>query len=414
MKILHVNSVDSVGGASRAAQRIHKGLLNLNLQSEILVQTKLTNDPSIIGPQNNFEKGMSLLCQFLDQSIIKNIYGRPKGYFSPALAPSSYLISKINALAPDIVHLHWICSGLINIKHLPRIKPPVVWTFHDMWPFTGGCHTSRTCTHYEKSCGNCPLLVTPNPKDVSYKVLKKKKQFWQKLAFTIVTPSQWLADCVSRSALLKNRPVKIIPNGLSLDIYKPHDKTSARKAWNLPLEKKLILFGAISAFTDNNKGFTLFCEAIDKLKSDFLGDTGIILFGAEKPAKIYDFGLPVYYLGQLHDDIALALLYSAADVMVVPSYQESFGQAASEAQACGCPVVAFEGTGLSDIVIHRESGYLAAPYKADDLSLGIQFVITDSERQKKLSSRARKKSADSFDIEIVAEQYKTLYESLLG
>lgn len=408
-----MNSVDSVGGAARSVQRIHDGLLNIDLQSTILVQTKRSNNPLVIGPQNNFENGMSLVCQFLDQSIIRYFYGRPKALFSPAFSPSSYIITKINSLSPDVVHLHWICSGMIKIQHLTKIKAPIVWTFHDMWPFTGGCHSSKDCNNYKDNCGNCPLLVNPHDKDMSHKVWEKKKRFWHNSRLTIVTPSHWLADCTNNSSLFRNNSVNIIPNGLDINIYKYTNKYFARKSWNLPLNKKLILFGAVLALTDPNKGFALLCKAINTLHSRFHEEVELIIFGADKPIISHDFGFPIHYFGQLHDDISISLLYSAADVMVVPSYQEAFGQTASEAQACGCPVVAFNATGLSDIVTHMETGYLATPYESEDLCNGINFVIEDKERHAKLSSYARKKALGFFDIKIIAKQYKELYYSVI-
>ena len=140
----------------------------------------------------------------------------------------------------------------------------------------------------------------------------------------------------------------------------------------------------------------------------------LVIFGAKKPKDAPDFGFRAHYLGHLHDNISLAVAYSAADVMVVPSIQETFGQTASEAMACGTPVVAFGATGLLDIVDHQETGYLATPYESDDLANGIAWVLEDLDRLKQLSAQAREKAVNTYDNRLVAKQYLDLYHDILA
>ena len=141
----------------------------------------------------------------------------------------------------------------------------------------------------------------------------------------------------------------------------------------------------------------------------------VIIFGASEPRNPHDLGMKTHYMGQLSDDISLVLLYSAADVMVVPSVRESFGQTASEAMACGTPVVAFSATGLLDIVDHKKNGYLAIPYKEEDLANGIEWVLSlDETKIKDLSSSARSKAEKAFSIELMAGKYLDLFDDIIN
>ena len=139
----------------------------------------------------------------------------------------------------------------------------------------------------------------------------------------------------------------------------------------------------------------------------------LVVFGAGEPENQPDFGSPVHYLGLLHDDVSIALLYSAADVMVVPSRQEAFGQTAFEAMSCGTPVVCFDATGLKDIIDHQRNGYLAKSFDTSDLAAGINWVLSDENRHKEFCVKAREKAVAYFDIKKVSMKYVKLYEDVI-
>ena len=408
MKSLLINTSDIQGGAARATYRLHKGLQEIGIDSKMLVQKKISDDPSVIGPISYFGNKMSNVSYFLDRLPLKYYHNYQHTPWSPQWLPKS-LHKKIKSIDPDVVHLHWICGGFVPVKEIAKIDKPIVWTLHDMWAFTGGCHVGA-CDKYEGQCGSCPQLGSKKEYDLSSWVWRRKKKYWEGLDFTVVTPSHWLANCARSSSLLGDKRIEVIPHGLDLQKFRPITKDDARKALNLPLDKNLILFGAMNSTKDKNKGFQYLKSAIGMLSEDL--DIEAVVFGNSEHENNDTFKIPIRYLGHISNDKQLSLLYSSADVMVVPSIQEAFGQTASEAMACGTPVVSFNSTGLIDIVKHKENGYLAKLFDSGDLAKGIEWVIEGNQRKKKLSEYSRKYVENNFELKSVAKKYSDLYSEL--
>jgi glycosyltransferase involved in cell wall biosynthesis len=299
---------------------------------------------------------------------------------------------------------------MMTIEDIARIKAPIVWSLHDMWAFTGGCHYNEECGTYKSKCGECKVLGSDKEKDLSRKIFKRKqKVFNLKKDITIVGLSNWLNECSKSSALLKDKKHINLPNPIDTTIFKPFDKEKSRELWSLPKDKKLVLFGAMGATSDPRKGFDELSEAMQKLDDKSIE---FVVFGSSEPKKSQNFGFKTHYLGSLADDVSLVTLYSAVDVMIVPSLQEAFGQTASEAMACGKPVVAFATTGLLDIVDHKENGYLAKPFDTSDLENGIEWVL-NNDKYDLLCVNARGKVLREFDSILVAKKYIELYEDTL-
>ena len=227
---------------------------------------------------------------------------------------------------------------------------------------------------------------------------------------TIVGLSNWIHQAAKSSSLLKNKNHIQLPNPINTVAFAPYSKIEARRLLNLPLDKKLVLFGAIDATSDPRKGFIYLFKALKKMESE---NIELVIFGSNQPNTPLDFKQPVHYLGHLNDDVSLRALYNAADVMIVPSLQESFGQTATESMACGVPVVSFNTTGLKDIVDHKSNGYLAQPFDTDDLARGIEWVL-DAPSYQQLCDNARKKVLTHFDSQLVAKQYIALYKEILA
>ena len=170
MKILIVNTFDIKGGASRAAYRLHRALLAQNANSKMLVQSKSSDDYTVISESNRLKKAFNNLRPFIDSIPVLCRRKSIKTTFSPSVVPFSQIIYKINELNPDIVHLHWICAGMMRVEDLVKIKAPVVWSLHDNWGFTGGCHVKWECDKYKDRCGACPRLESLKENDLSRRV----------------------------------------------------------------------------------------------------------------------------------------------------------------------------------------------------------------------------------------------------
>lgn len=416
MQVLHLSTSDIGGGAAIAAYRLHQGLQHLGVTSQMLVEKKSSDDRTVFAPKSNLSKALGVLKPTLDCLPLRLYPGCDITRLSLSLEwlPDG-IAPKVAQLTPDILNLHWVCGGFLRIETLAnKLKQPIVWTLHDMWAFTGGCHYNQDCDRYTDSCGNCPILQSHNDWDLSRWVWQRKAKAWQNINLTLVTPSYWLAKCTTSSPLFQERRVEVIPNGLNTEQYKPMNKRLTRELLNLPQDKQLILFGAIGATSDSRKGFHQLQLALKHLsQSGWQENTDVVIFGSYKPEHSIDLGFRVHYLGYFYDDIALALAYSAANVMIVPSTQEAFGQTASESLACGTPVVCFDSTGLKDIVEHERNGYRAKCFRAEDLANGIAWVLQDEERWQQLSRRAREKVEQEFTLELQAYRYSKLYEEVL-
>lgn len=408
MKVLHLAMYEGTG-AGRAASRLHYGLLRQQVNSKMLVMKKASSTSSVV-TLNPASKTIKKIQQKLLGREIGNVFGGGNT-FSINVSPS-FIKNQISKFDASIINLHWIGWEYLKIEDLPRLKVPLVWTLQDMWSFTGGCHYSGDCDRYIKSCGACPQLKTNREADLSRWVWQRKAKAWQDLNLTVVAPTHWIAECAKNSSLFQNFRVEVVPFCLDTEEFQPIAPNEARQSLGLPQDKQLVLFGALSATEDPRKGFQFLIPALKSLsQSGWQDKIELVVFGSSQPEKPIDLGFKTHYLGSLKND-GLKQAYSAADVMIVPSIQESFGQTASEALACGTPVVAFDATGLKDIVDHQISGYLVKPYCIEDLSQGIAWVLAQKERHQQLCLNAREKAVEKFALEVQARQYASIYSEL--
>ncbi len=412
MKILMLNTFDDLGGAAKAASRLHKGLRSLGVETDLLVQFKYGKENEAICDDTPLTKMVRRLKGYMGMLPVRMYPNRPENNFSPALLPDS-LPATIAPLQPDLLHLHWLGAGFCQVETLARFKKPLVWTLHDSWAFTGGCHVPFACKKYQQQCGACPVLGSSRERDLSRWIWQRKNKSWRNLNLTVVTPSHWLAGCAGVSALFRNARIEVIPNGLDLNLFKPTDKQLARRLLSLPQDKKLILFGAMDSTSDPNKGFHLLLPAITRLASSGFGDTAeLLIFGADRPASPPSFGMKAHYLGQINDDSRLVLLYAAADLFVSPSILENLPNTIMEAMSCKIPCIAFAQGGVEDLISHGQTGFLAEAYQSDDLAVWISRLLANDETRLAMAHRARQMMETKFSIEHVTRRYIALYREI--
>jgi len=414
--ILHLSTSDIEGGAARAAYRLHSALRHIGVNSHMLVQSRASRDATVSAAYHKQSLGAigARLRPSADRLPLAAYRNAGSAHFSTQWIPES-IAQQVRRRAPNVVHLHWICDGYLQIESLPRMGQPLVWTLHDMWGFTGGCHYSEGCDRYRDACGRCPQLPSGRERDVSRWVWWRKARAWRHWPVVVVSPSRWLAERAQQSSLLSGLPVHVIPHGLDLALYRPVERNRARALLRIPEDgRRLVVFGAISAAADRRKGFDLFGQAIARLnQSEWADRVRLATFGADPSEIKSDLGMASTHLGVLRDDLSLVLAYSAADAMVVPSREEAFGQTASEALACGAPVVCFDTSGLREIVDHGINGYRAVCYDVDDLARGIAWAVEHEPRMQLLARQAREKAQRVFSLDAQARAHERLYREIL-
>lgn len=414
MKVLLANTYANVGGAARATYRIHQGLVRIGVHSRMLVQSNQTDDWRIQSTAHSlFQKAASRVRPHIDRLPLRCYPHRLPGIWSVGWLrnPISSILNQADA---DIIHLNWIVDGFLPISEIKRISRPLVWTLHDMWAFTGGCHYSYDCLRFIDSCGCCPQLGSRSQFDVSRFVWRRKKRFWQDRSIIIVCPSQWMARLARLSSVFHDKEIVVIPYGIDTSIYKPLDKEHCREILGLPADRRIILFGALGQH-NRAKGGHLLEPAIQEFRK-MAGDGNgfhVVIFGAGEPRTPTNLGIPTTYAGRFHDDVSLAVLYSAADVTVVPSLTDNLPNIVLESLSCGTPVVAFNIGGMPDMIEHEVNGYLAEPYQCEDLARGIFFALCEDKRRRQISVMARNTVIDNFELKQIAGRYSELYEKKL-
>lgn len=413
MRILHLSQADSFGGAAIATYRLHAALRSEQIDSHMLVQEIGSGDDKVHTFTSKRERAIAKLRPSIDKIPLIPYRQRQKTPFSCDWFPSQ-IPREISKHQPDILNLHWIGGGYLRIESLAGLRYPQAWTLHDMWAFTGGCHYNGECEGYQSSCGQCLQLGSSHQWDLSRWIWHRKAKTYLQLPLTVVCPSQWLAQCAKNSSLLNSFDIRVIPNAIDCQKYRPIERYLARQLLNLPTDKRFILFGAMSATSDPRKGFHLLQPALQQLREEALvNQIELLIFGASKPTVPPDLGLPTRYLGRLYDDLSLALAYNASDVFVAPSMQDNLPNTVLEAIACGIPCVAFNIGGLPDMIDHKVNGYLAAPFSPAELADGIAWVLQDNNRYQTLSKNARIKAEKNFTLAKQALAYRTLYEGIL-
>lgn len=430
MKVVHVAASDLDGGANRAAYRIHQSLgisrEGLEVASSMRVISKRSDDPTVVGGPCHIENRLFRYAQ--PRLLVHHRYSMPFGTANHVHHsfgwPDSGMGEELNQSQHDLFHLHWVGHlhgyETISIKEIGRLNKPVVWTLHDQWAFCGAEHYTAPPPAQDKRYiegylrGNRSRDERGRDRNRATWLMKKK--YWRR-PMQIICPSQWMADCAKQSWIMRTWPIRVIPYPIDLTFWSPQGADEARRILGLPLGKPIVLFGAVGGLGDSRKGGDLLQSGLQQLKSMAAGTgldkTELAIFGQSEPTIGIDFGFRAHYFGNIDNDHKLRLLYSAADVFVLPSRQDNLPNTGLEAHACGTAVVGFRTGGLVDIVDHQQTGALAEPFDPTSLAMAIQSVIENPDRCKMLGEAARAKAEQLWSPEIVAAQYKQIYGQLL-
>ena len=413
MRVVHLSAYDLLGGAAKAAFRLHGTLADLGVESTLLVRRRDSTRDDVLQPQGAFMKLWSRVQRRCDRLPLM-MAGAAAREYSPGWVPDG-LAGQLQALQPDIVHLHWVAHGFVRPDLLPRIGVPVVWTMHDMWPFTGGCHYAGACRNFTQACGRCPLLGGQREADLSRAGWQRRRQAFARKRVTFVSPSRWLAAQARTSALLNAADIRVIPNGIDEACFVPHLPSTERRRWGLPPDKIVLLAGSAQLNDNPRKGFGDLLQALEILRGAVApGSVELALFGGARGPVTELAGFPAHNLGVLTDDQAMASVYAAADVFVAPSLEDNLPNTIIEAMAVGTPVVAYAAGGIPEIVDHEVNGLVVPVGQVAGLAAGMLRMCTDGAWRRGCGQRAREKVEQVFGRIGSAGAYRDLYEELSG
>lgn len=324
----------------------------------------------------------------------------------------------------DLIHLHWVNQAMLSLSDIGRILEsgkPVVWTLHDMWPFTGVCHQADECRRWLTGCGKCPLLRKPHVGDLSASVFRKKNTIYNKEHFSAVGCSRWLAEPAAQAPLFKGKTVATIPNPIDTALYRPAgsegapERSEIRERLGLPVNGRLLLFTAYNV-ADSKKGIDYLIEAINLLITEHPEQAeGLAIVLAGKNAERFEKAFPVkvYPMGYIREEERMKQLYQAADLLLMPTLADNLPNTIVEAMACGVPCVAFSVGGVPSMIENGINGYLVAPKRSLEFAEAIRRALS-TESYPALCRNARHKALVTYSESEVARQYIQLYQQALN
>lgn len=419
--VLQIGTYYRKGGAARAMQRLHRGLIECGHASQIVSRERPATDSIICIKPLDTERDRkehflsSVIQRFYIDSSRTALSNTLFTFYQPGLDLTCLEI----AHSADIIHLHWIIDEMTPqmVKQLTSLKKPIVWTLHDQWAFTGGCHYSAGCMEYCSNCESCPQLDR-DPLKITETLLKDKKELFDNPLLTIVTPSQWMADCAAKSTVFRNHRIEVIPNGIETSVFSPMPKAYAKKMIGINERSKTILFCAFAG-DEKRKGFSDFTAAIGYAMSNFEFRRKVekseleLLFLGGSEQTFDQTELPVKNLGLFDSDAEITMAYAAADLFVLPSLEDNFPNTMLEAMSCGTPLIAYSTGGIPEAITDGDNGLIVPTGDYRKLGDAICSLMENEELLKHMGRRAREKALREFTIDTQATRHSHLYETLL-
>lgn len=421
MKPLLISTFDTMG-AAKACIRLHNGLLAQNIDSVLQVLYK--SDPTVKSCVrfNDIVVDRSLSARvsrkidfFLTELGLKSLKESDEVVFlkkrSKELEMFSFPVSKYDITLSnaykncDVVNLHWVANYLDFPSFFTKNKKPIVWTLHDMNPFTGGEHyIEKQIGINEKGYPYTRIYTAEELEHIKTNLEIKERVLSTVKNLTIVTPSHWLQEEAKNSEIFGQFNVVNIPYGINTSIFKPRDKTLSRELLDLPKDKIIVLFVADSV-SIKRKGFDYLLRAMPLIANK---DVHFCSVGKNSCSEFIDNSTS---LGPIMDERLMSVAYSAADVFVIPSLMDNLPNTVIESLCCGTPVIGFPTGGICDMVDDGKNGLLCTEISVSSLADNInKFVSIYSFDRIKISEDAHK----TYNQDIPALNYIKLYEKILN
>lgn len=391
-KILHLFSGDITGGAAKGALNLHFELKKRKIKSFFfndLFFEKKTN----LKKKNFFLRSISNLIALNDQ--LNFLDKRKKIKFSHGFKNNFTNLNFINNF--DILHLHWIGRGIINLDFLKKIKIPIIWTMRDMWTFTGGCHYSLNCTSYTVICSSCPFFKKNiKTQSLILKLFYKKQKLYKTINKNIhfVAISKWIYKISKQSALLRGHKIYQINNFVDEKNFFPEKKYLKNK-------KKIILVGS-NNLNDEIKQNTTILKFIN-----IINKRGYYITSFGKGKIINN---KIHNSGFVTNREQMRQLYNNSKAYVTFAKQEAFGKTILESLFCGKPVIALKNENIDYLVKHKKNGFILQDLKNETFNQALDWL--DKQDQAKLRNICIK-SAKQFSLNFVVDKYIKLYKKSL-
>jgi len=406
MKLLNINYSDFLGGSAVATLRLHNAFIDNGINSWMGVCSTNNKEKHVLTFKNKIDKIEYLLKKNVVRTFIK--YFEKKNHLDYSLSIfDNPLFSDFFLNSFDMINLHWIGNETLSLKQINKLKKPVVWTLTDMWPFLGAEHVNYF-DEKKKYYWNDERILYKKDLNLNNFFLKRKIKNYNNIQPVAI--SQWLADKASQSIIFKNKKIPIIPPTLNFDIWKPLIDEKIKNTF-FHGDKKIILFSSSGGTGDYKKGFSYLVNALKRFKN--IKDYHLVILGKLNSEEIE--GIDISYTEiskNFFGDIkGLLKIYSSVDLLVMPSLVEAFGQVSLEAAACNIPTIAFDNTGVQEIIKHKKNGYLAEYKNTEDLCYGIDWCLEDN-NLKNLKKNCRLFAIEKFSNKKIVSKYQKLYENL--
>tara|TARA_R110002096_G_scaffold256795_1_gene450101 strand:+ start:6565 stop:7830 length:1266 start_codon:yes stop_codon:yes gene_type:complete len=419
MKPLLINTYEK-GGAGAACVRLHKTLLEKGVGSKLLLKHKPSKNiqEAYYDVAINIDSGLSSKFKSKANRLFKKLGFNAKSESSVInprdtnLEMFSYPSSRFNLKSSqlfeeaDIINLHWVSDFIDYKSFFKDMDKPIVWTIHDMNPFSGGEHYLEDYIGMDENGYPIKRVITEKELQLFSKIIDLKKEAMNNLNnLHIVTLCDWMTEEVKKSDVFKKANIHLIPNGIDSEIFKPKDFYKSRELLNLPLDKKVILFVS-DALAKTRKGYSFLQKAFQLLE-----DEDVILCSIGDNANIVNENTQIVELGYIDNDELMSMAYSAADVFVIPSLMDNLPNTVIESIMCGTPVIGFPIGGIPDMIEDGVNGYITKEISALSLNKAIIKFLNHPNHFN--TGNIRENAVKKYNKNIQATEYINLFEKII-
>ena len=406
MRVVHL-ALSGGGGAGIAARRSVAALCASGVDARLWVGDGLSG----CAERTLVSTGLYRFRARLDRLALR-LYPRRRLFsvWSNNWLPSP-LLRALCRERPDVLHCHWIGGGFVPVRQLMKVDCPIVWTHHDCWAFTGGCHYPGPCLRYRTGCGQCPQLGSRINADIS-RWNRGQRDCLSSAVAAWIFPSRWLSAQACASGLVPAARAHVVRNGMHEPALTLGDRENSRRKLGLPVGALVLACGATD-LKEPRKGFALLPGAIARVAQQSGRVCRLVCFGRSDPENARWFSCPVVDLGTLQGS-EIATVFQAADLTVLPSLQDNLPNIAIESLACGCPVVGFASGGFPEIIKCGSTGMVAEAFTAEALADAVLEWVRVGGADNAVAQRCRLRFENHFGAEVHAEALTDIYRNVLA